>query len=308
MDAQEFQRLSQLRPDEEWLVGLGSESTRKAYRIDSRDFLQFIGAEKGGNLELVAPGHVAAWRGALEKRCLGPNTIRRKMAAVSSLFSHLHDTGVVRSNPTTGIKRPRTRALVGSTPTLSDEQARQLLDAPATDTVSGLRDRAIVAVLLYHGLRRRELISLRVRDVDTVGGVPHLAVQGKGGKQRYLPVHPEALRRINTYLDMAGHRDDREGPLFRPVKNPRTGVTTKALSPSALYHRVVRRYLRQVRITTPGICVHSLRVAAATSALRNGADLVAVQGWLGHASVSTTRLYDRRVTRPEDSPTFKVAF
>src|SRR5690606_11975792 len=102
--------------------------------------------------------------------------------------------------------------------------------------------------------------------------------------------------------------EDIEGPLFRPVRNNRTGSLEKALHPESVYRDIVKRYAKQVGITTPGFCVHSLRATAATNALENQADIAKVQEWLGHANVSTTRLYDRRNSRPEDSPTFRVAY
>ena len=136
----------------------------------------------------------------------------------------------------------------------------------------------------------------------------HLRVHGKGGKLRFVPAHPATLDRINDYLDTAGHREDVGGVLFRPVKNPIAGNLEKPLSPSAIYHRVVRLYAGRAGLNVPGFCIHSLRATAATNALDHEADIAKVQEWLGHANISTTRLYDRRKTRPEDSPTFKVEY
>ncbi len=99
------------------------------------------------------------------------------------------------------------------------------------------------------------------------------------------------------------------GHVFRPIKNNRTGGLTKPLDTSAIY-KIVLHYASKVGITedVPGLCVHSMRATAATNALENGADIAKAQEWLGHANVSTTRLYDRRKSRPEDSPTFKVKY
>jgi integrase len=109
---------------------------------------------------------------------------------------------------------------------------------------------------------------------------------------------------------MAGHKDDLAGALFRPVKNPATGTLRKALHPESVRQDVVLKYGKQVGITQSvrGFCVHSLRATAATNALENGADIARVQEWMGHANVSTTRLYDHRHHRPEDSPTFQTRY
>jgi integrase len=135
-----------------------------------------------------------------------------------------------------------------------------------------------------------------------------LWIRGKGTKTRYVPAHPAALEAIDNYLGAAGHRDDTGGPLFRPVKNPSgDGDTNRDLSPSGIYHRVLRKYAKAAGIAAE-FSPHSLRATAATNALDNGADIAQVQAWLGHANIATTRLYDRRRSRAEDSPTFKVSY
>jgi len=193
-------------------------------------------------------------------------------------------------------------------PGIGDGQARALLDAPDADSLKGKRDRAILATFLYHGLRCEELCKLKVKDLQLRGGVIHLRIHGKRSKVRFVPAHAAALERINDYLELAGHGDDADGRLFRPVKNPITGDLEKPLSPGAVYHRIVKHHARNAGIDMPGFCVHALRATAATNALAHEADIGKVQEWLGHANISTTRLYDRRKTRPEDSPTFKVAY
>ena len=103
-------------------------------------------------------------------------------------------------NPVRGVKRPKFDAHEGKTPALGDGQARALLEAPPSDTLKGKRDRAILATFLHHGLRCEELCALRVRDLQSRQGVPHLRIFGKGAKVRYVPAHPLALERIHAYL------------------------------------------------------------------------------------------------------------
>jgi integrase len=109
---------------------------------------------------------------------------------------------------------------------------------------------------------------------------------------------------------IAGHRSDLEGALFRPVKNNRTGLLDRHLDPASVYRNIVRKYGLATGISAEvnGLCVHSLRATAATNALSHDSDIAKVQEWLGHANVSTTRLYDRRKSKPEDSPTFRVKY
>jgi site-specific recombinase XerD len=134
--------------------------------------------------------------------------------------------------------------------------------------------------------------------------VPHLKVSGKGGKTRYVPLHPGTHALIHDYLDSAQHGTDENGALFRPIRNNRTGKLASAITADGVY-KLVRAYSGQLGFK---IGAHSLRATAATNALDHQADIAKVQEWLGHANISTTRIYDHRRTRPEDSPTFKVAY
>jgi integrase/recombinase XerD len=215
----------------------------------------------------------------------------------------------VTHSPVRGVKRPRVESYEGKTPALADAQARQLLDAPPADTLKGKRDRAILSMLLYHGLRREELTKLLVKDVNQARrGVPHLRVHGKGGKLRYIPAHPATLRLVAEYLKEAGHAKEQDGPLFRPVRNPLAGQTAKALTTGGVYSEVVIRYMRQVGIQGDNMGPHALRATAATNALENKADISHVQEWLGHANISTTQVYDRRHLKAGESPTFHVSY
>lgn len=138
----------------------------------------------------------------------------------------------------------------------------------------------------------------------------HFILCGKRSKIRFVPVNAAALRLIEEYLAAAGHRKDVEGALFRPVKNNRTGQLDRPLDPASVYRNIVRKYGLETGISAEvnGLCVHSLRATAATNALSHECDIAKVQEWLGHANVSTTRLYDRRKSKPEDSPSFRVKY
>jgi integrase/recombinase XerD len=259
---------------------------------------------------------VLAWRDdlagrTLDGRTLGGSTVRHRLAALSSLFEYLCEKNAVTHNPVKGVKRPKAESGEGKTPALGDHQARDLLVAPGKDTAAGeetikeKRDRAILSTLLFHALRREELCKLKVKDFRQARrGVPHIKVSGKGEKTRYLPLHPGTNELIHDYLEAAGHGEDENGALFRPVKNNRTRTLKRALSPDAIY-KIVRRYSAQLGFE---IGAHALRATAATNALDNQADIAKVQEWLGHANIATTRIYDHRKTRPEDSPTFKVDY
>lgn len=307
LSAPEFHRLADVPPESSWFANLDSAQTRRAYQNDLRAFMTFAGISASGEFRLVARAHVLAWRAELERQALSGASIRRKLAALSSLFEYLCEVNSVATNPVKGVKRPKVDTTEGKTPAIGDHQARALLDAPDAGTLKGKRDRAILSVFLFHGLRRDELCKLTVGDVVERRGVNHLKVQGKGRKLRYVPLHPQTAGCLNAYLQASGHAAQRDSPLFRPMINNRVGHTETALTVDGVY-ALVTGYGRQVGIAAERFAPHALRATAATNALDHQADIAKVQAWLGHASIATTRIYDRRTTRPEDSPTFKVSY
>jgi len=305
LTAEAFLRLSDVPPEVEWFANLTNKATRRAYENAIKDFMQFTGIQQADEFRVVTRAHVIAWRDDLVRRERNGSTIRHRLSALASLFDYLCDKNAVTHNPVKGVKRPKNDSLEGRTPALGDHQARKLLDAPSGTTLRTLRDKAILATLLYHALRREELCKLKVKDFKHERrGVPHLKVAGKGGKTRYVPLHPAAGGLIHDYLELAGHGGDDVGALFRPVSNNTKTGSGKAITPDGIY-KLVRAYSTELGFT---IGAHSLRATAATNALDHQADIAKVQEWLGHANIATTRIYDHRKTRPEDSPTFKVNY
>jgi integrase/recombinase XerD len=305
LSAAEFRRLADVPPEVEWFANIRNASTRRAYENAIKDFMLFTGIKRPEEFRDVTRAHVIAWRDDLGHRTLIGTTIRHRLAALSSLFQYLCDKNAVTHNPVKGVKRPKVESDEGKTPAIGDHQARRLLVAPDEKSLKGIRDRAILATLLYHALRREELCKLSVKDFKHERrGVAHLKVSGKGEKTRYVPLHPAACGLTLEYLEAAGHGADDAGALFRPLRNNRTGVLKKAITPDGIY-KLVRKYSGAVG---KEVGAHALRATAATNALDHEADIAKVQEWLGHANISTTRIYDHRKTRPEDSPTFKVAY
>jgi site-specific recombinase XerD len=184
---------------------------------------------KSDRSRTVTRAHVIAWRKELERKACAPTTIQRKLAALSSLFAYLLEQNAVFHNPVDGVKRPKSHRQEVTTPALSDKQARALLDAPQGDSLKAKRDRAILATLTCHGMRREELCKLKVRDLQRRDGVVQCRIEGKREKVRYVPVGMTALRLSSEYLETAGHKEDLEGPLFRPVQNRVTEELRKPL-------------------------------------------------------------------------------
>jgi site-specific recombinase XerD len=305
LTAAEFQQLADVPPEVEWFRNLDNPHTARAYRNAIRDFIRFAGIRRPEEFRLVTRAHVIAWRDTLAGRSLDRPTIRHRLSALASLFEYLCEKNSVPHNPVKGVRRPRADAHEGKTPALADQQARKLIGKPSEHTLKGKRDRAILATLLYHALRRDELCKLTVSAFNQERrGVAFLIVSGKRSKTRYVPLHPIARALILDYLQAAGHHADADGALFRPLPQKRYRYSSKSITPDGVY-KLVRDYSARLGFE---IGAHALRATAATNALDHKAEMAKVQEWLGHADISTTRLYDRRKSRPEDSPTFKVSY
>jgi site-specific recombinase XerD len=305
LTAKEFQDLAEVPPEVEWFANLGNVETRRAYENALKDFMNFTGIQNPEEFRMVTRAHIIAWRDDLLSRSLSSMSIRHRLSALSSLFEYLCEKNTVTHNPVKGVKRPAVESYEGKTPAIGDHQARELLDAPDANSLKGKRDRAILATLLYHALRRDELCRLKVKDFKQERrGVPHIKISGKGGKTRYVPLHPAASGLIHDYLDAAGHGLEDTGALFRSASNNRNKDSQQSITPDGVY-KLVQKYSIKLGFK---IGAHSLRATAATNALDHQADIAKVQEWLGHANIATTRIYDHRKTRPEDSPTFKVAY
>jgi integrase/recombinase XerD len=164
LTADQFQGLADVPPESEWFANISSAQTRRAYKAAMNDFMGFVGIEQASEFRIVTRAHVIAWRDDLKKRALGGSTIRHRLAALSSLFEYLCERNTVTHNPVKGVTRPKADSNEGKTPAIGDHQARKLLASPEGDTVKAARDRAIIATLLYHALRRDELCQLTVKD------------------------------------------------------------------------------------------------------------------------------------------------
>jgi integrase/recombinase XerD len=231
-------------PEEEiWLQKLNSARTRRAYRLDVQHFIRTLAITTPAELRQADHKAVIAWeRFMRETELAASSTIRRRLAALSSLYKHLVRHGHAARNPVGEVERPAINRDEGSTLAFSKAQARKMLEAPSEDTVAGLRDRAILSVGLQVGLRRAEIATLTVGDLHQNRGYDSLRVQRKGGRRDALAINPQTTARLRAYLDKAGHTADIDGPLFRPLKhNGKRQEERRSIDPDAI-DRLVRKY------------------------------------------------------------------
>jgi integrase/recombinase XerD len=308
LTAAQFHQLTDVPAAVVWLGNIDNPNTRRAYQGDVEAFVAFCGIEQADELRMVTRAHVIAWRTELEGQELAAATIRRKLSAVSSLFEYLCNENAVESNPVAGVKRPSEDANEGKTPALSDDQAKLLLQAPDGDNLKALRDRAIIAVYLFHALRRSELASLKVGSLQERRGVPHFRVAGKGSKIRFVPVHPAALTALDAYLELAGHGEDKRGPLFRPVRNRRTGSLEKPISGDGIYKMVKRYALEGGCPTSMGsACTRCAQLRRPTPSSTRPTSPTSKSGWATRTSLlrasTTDDVHALRIHPPSRSAT-----
>jgi integrase/recombinase XerD len=296
-----------------WLLKSPSKETRRNYAQDLRQFFAFAGIlhEELERLLTVTPAVIAAWRDDLLARGLCNSSVSRKMTVLRSLFTYLGAYGYTGPNPArsdfvSSPKVPRD----GKTVAIAPCDCRRLLDAPPSDTPEGIRDRALLALLAYTGCRVGELCRLRLEDFKISGIHRVLEIRGKGGKERRIAVHPEAVERLELWCELLGPNNDLGAALFRPTRTAR-GKGWDGFKPQPLSTRgveyLVERYVRWQGLD-PNITVHSFRVTALTTARERGCDIVDIMDYAGHADPQTTLAYIRNRDRLSKSPAYVLRY
>ena len=268
--------------------------TRRAYGRAVGKFLSWCSDHGVTALVRIEPLHVAAWIEEMGRDVCAP-TVKQRLAGVRHLFDWLVVGQVVPLNPAASVRGPSHSVRRGKTPVLTPNEARHLLDAIDVTTPAGLRDRALIALMIYSFARIGAALAMRVEDVFVQNRRLWVRLHEKGGKRHEMPCHHNLEEYLTAYIDGCELRDDRKGPLFRTI-----GRGTKRLSdtplPQANAFQMVRRRAVAAEIAT-AIGNHSFRATGITAYLKNGGTLERAATMANHASTRTTQLYDRR---PDD--------
>jgi len=262
-----------------------STATYFSYVSWQRNFASWLADRGLGDPSLpdVTPDLVRRYSYSLSGRNLRPRTIRGALYALRALFRYLHERGAVASNPAMEVRLPKKDAAIRLL--VTDEDVQRLLEATGRQRSDFrcVRDRAVLSVLAFCGLRRRELLDLTV-DALNVSDESLLVQQGKGKKARTVYLCAEALAALREWLAMRGQQRCAHQYLFVGEGGRRFGENTLA------------HMLEEIKAIAglkndPRIKPHSIRHAAATRLMRNGADIRSIQTWLGHSQLQTTALY-----------------
>ncbi|MBY0513852.1 MAG: tyrosine-type recombinase/integrase [Gemmataceae bacterium] len=235
----------------------------------------------------IEPIHVAAY---VERHPGSPPTVKQHLAAVRMLFDWLVTGQVLAMNPAASVRGPKHVVKRGKTPVLDADQARQLLDSIDTAKLCGLRDRALIAVMVFSFARVSAAVSLRVDDYCQDGKRWWFRFREKGGKQHQVPAHHTAEAYLDAYLLAARIGEDKKATLFRTVT--RHGqLSDRQMTRNDALRMVKRRAAAAgLPLTT---CNHTFRATGITAYLENGGTIEKAQAIAAHESPRTTKLYDR---------------
>ena len=217
-------------------------------------------------------------------------TVKQHLAAIRMLGDWLVVNQVLPVNPAAAVRGPKHVVTKGATPVLSPAEARKLLESIDTGALAGLRDRALLSVMLYSFARVSAVLAMRRQDYFGQGSRGWLRLHEKGGKRHDVPAHHRAAAALDAYVE-AGRLEEPKVVLFQTVDPAARRLTGRALD-----RRLVLAMIKR-RAAAAGLpastCCHTFRATGITAYLSNGGTLEHAQQIAGHASPKTTKLYDR---------------
>ncbi len=299
----------------EFFNNFESPHTRKFYRLDIGQFFSFI-REHFADVKTyhqVERVHVVAYRNYMHENDNAPKTINRKIAAVSSFYDFLVEKNIASFNPCHSIKRPK-HQVQKPTNDLTDEQIRALFAKVDELKDDYLLHKAIIYLFFTTGIRKAELINLKIKDYSCTDGIHCIEVKAKGAKLLTKVIHPKTAQVLDEYLahiraiaTKNGEEIKKDQCFFRPTKNPLNPKNlVKNLNPKSVDY-IVKTWCKKAGINHR-VSPHSARASYIGSALDNGVDLYKISRDVGHASVKTTEEYNKRKQRITESPVWGLGF
>lgn len=266
--------------------------TRRSYMRATADFMTWLEGRGMVDIRQVNSVVISLYVEELQKRHPAP-TVKQRLAAIRKLLDWLATGGVLDFNPATAVRGPRHSVKKGKTPVLAPDEARQLLDSIDVSTPIGLRDRALIGLMVYSFARIGAAVSMSVEDVYTQNRRLWVRLQEKGGKRHEMPCHHNLESYLTDYLESAGLRDQPSAWLFQTIRRG-TGRLSGRPLPQASAYQMIGRRAAEANIGTK-ISNHTFRATGITAYLKNGGTLERAAAMANHASTRTTQLYDRRV-------------
>ena len=284
---------------------VNNDNTRKAYLNATRRFAAWCDRRGIAQLADVQAFHVAAFVKELQGEFTAP-TVKQHLAALRMLFDWLVTGHVLDVNPAHAVRGPKYVVKKGKTPVLTADEARELLDSiaitrktprdhaaePDEPAIVGLRDRALIGVMVYTFARVNAVLEMKVRDYFVQGRRGWVRLHEKGGKEHEVPCHHNLEQYLDEYIAAAGIAGNPDAPLFQTAAGKTGQLTGNAMWQQDAY-RMIQRRTRGTGIKTR-IGNHTFRATGITAYLKNKGTLEAAQHIANHESPRTTKLYDRR--------------
>jgi site-specific recombinase XerD len=271
---------------------IANPHTRRAYASAVTGFLDWAEHVGIGPLTAIAPHQVATYvRGLGEMR--SPASVKLHLAAIRRLFHYLVIGQVLTTNPAASVRGPRYAVSRGKTPVLTIEEVRGLIAAIPTDTILGLRDRALVGLLVYSFARIGAALGTDVRDLFRQDDRIWVRLAEKGGKEHVMPCHSALEVYLEAYLDAGRLWERPRSPLFQSSEGG--SLSGRRLSANRAWE-VMRARARQAGIDAP-VGNHTFRATGITAFLSQGGSIEKAAQMASHSSTRTTQLYDRRSDR-----------
>ena len=268
-----------------------NKNTRRAYMEAVRQFSAFCAVHGIEELAQVEPVHVAAFVEDQLREHAKP-TVKLRLAALRMLFDWMVIGQVLAVNPAHAVRGPKHTQRKGKTPVLASDEARCLLDSIDVDFLPGLRDRALIGLMVYTFARVGAATGMKVEDYYVQNRRGWVRLHEKGGKEHTMPTHHNLDQYLHEYVAAAAIGEDRKGPLFRTARGRSGELGLNPMQQPDVW-RMIRRRALAAGIKTEIGC-HTFRATGITAYLKNGGRLEVAQQMAAHESSRTTGLYDRR--------------
>jgi integrase/recombinase XerD len=283
-------------------------NTRAAYYRNAMRFFAWT-ARKRLSLPAIRSYHVSAYLAELtptgKQQPASTPTVKQHLASLRMLFDWLITGQVIDANPAAAVRAAKHVVKKGKTPVLKADEARDLLDSiplkrgkkpkdgepdNRPPCLTGLRDRALIAVMVYSFARVSAALGMKVEDYYTEGRRAWFRLHEKGGKRHEVPAHHNAEAYLDAYIEAAGIGQAKKTPLFRSIDRHRTLTSRPMHRNDAL--RMIKRRAQAIGLPEE-ICNHTFRATGITAYLENGGTIEHAQQIANHESPKTTKLYDR---------------
>jgi integrase/recombinase XerC len=282
---------AEIRFLEFFAANIRNKNTRRSYAQATREFMAWCDSAGVPSIAAVQPLHVAAYVEQLGRERSAP-TVKQRLAAIRHLFDWLVTGQIIPVNPAASVRGPSHSVKRGKTPVLDRAEVRALLDSIDVTKPVGLRDRALIGLMVYSFARIGAAVSMKVEDVYVQNRRLWVRLHEKGGKRHEMPCHHNLETYLHAYIDGCNLVSDPKGPLFRTIGRGTDTLTATPLPQPNAYDMIGRRAVAADIATKIGN--HTFRASGITAYLKNGGTLENAANMANHASTRTTQLYDRR--------------